>query len=246
MAPLDRHPLARAALLLTLPLLGCAGTQPGFDVPDGYERVYGQDFTTKGGRNELHVSDPDAWDWFMDAQTAATWIEARMGSDYRPPYRSPHTIALIRDLEVGDFVYELDVRNTAPASRGSHRDSCFFFGWQDPANFYYVHLAPAVDDEHANNVFLVDDAARRRIAEKATKPVQWDDAWHRVRIERTLADGTIRVYFDDMETPVIETQDSTHGWGRLGFGTFDDAGRFTNIQVFAPEARVEQHANPFE
>lgn len=235
----------RRVLLLAMPLVAC-GTLPGDnDIPKGYERVYGQDFAVKGARYELDVSDPKAWEWHMDSQATSTWIEAARGSDYQPPHRSPHTIALIRNLEVRDFVFELDVMNTAPASRGGHRDLCFFFGWQDPANFYYVHLAPGPDD-HAHNVFLVDDAARRRVGEVPAQGIDWGEGWHRVRLERTLEDGMIRVYFDDMQTPVVEALDTTHGWGRLGFGTFDDSGRYTDVQVFAPELRRVQDANPFE
>jgi hypothetical protein len=235
----------RGVLLITLSLVGCGTTSSGLEIPKGYERVYGQDFATKGGRNELDVSDPKAWAWHMDADARSTWIEASSPSEYQPPFRSPHTIALIRDLEVGDFVFELEILNTAPASRGAHRDLCLFFGWQDPANFYYVHLAPGPDD-HAHNVFLVDDAARRRIADVAAQGIDWGDGWHKVRLERSLEDGSVRVFFDDMETPVLVAADRTHGWGRLGFGTFDDSGRYTNIQVFAPEFGWVDHQNPFE
>lgn len=240
----------RSACLLLPLLAACAASPSGWDLPPGYERVHGQDFSIQGAVDELHLSDPAAWGWHMDEaileedSARATWIEAERGSDYEPPHRSPHTIALLEGFEVGDFVYQLDVENTAPASRGAHRDLCFVFGFQDPANYYYVHLAPGPDD-HAHNVFLVDDAARRRVAPVPENGIEWGSGWHRVRIERTLADGVVRVYFDDLETPVIEANDSTHGWGRLGFGTFDDTGRFTNVQVFAPAVRRVEHENPF-
>ena len=233
------------SILLVLSLTACGSLPDGNNVPSGYERVYGQDFAFKGGRYELDVSDPSAWEWHLDAEARQTWFEAARGSDYQPPHRSPHTIALVRNLEVGDFVFELDVMNTAPASRGGHRDLCFFFGWQDPANFYYVHLAPGPDD-HAHNAFVVDDAARRRVGDVAAEGIDWGEGWHHVRLERTLEDGLIRVYFDDMQVPVIEATDRSHGWGRLGFGTFDDSGRYTNVQVFAPEMRRVEHENPFE
>ena len=236
---------------LALALVGCAGTgvDDGWDVPDGYARVYGQDFATKGARNEFHFTDEGAWGWHMDTTGAEgvehfTWLEAERGSDYSPPYRSPLTIALIRNIEVGDFVFELDVKNTAPESRGAHRDLCFFFGFQGPANFYYIHLAPG-PDKNAHNIFKVDDAARRNIAEVSATGIDWGTGWHHVRIERELASGAIRIFFDDMQTPVIEAADTTHGIGRIGVGTFDDSGCYTNFSIFAPAVEHTQHVNPF-
>lgn len=235
---------------LALVLCACQTTDDGWDVPDGYARVYGQDFATKGARDEFHFSDEAAWGWHMDRSEDSdvqhfTWLEAERPSKYEPPHRSPLTIALIRNIEVGDFIFELDVKNTAPESRGAHRDLCFFFGFQDPANFYYIHLAPG-PDEHAHNIFKVDDAARRRVAEVAATGIDWGTGWHHVRIERVLVSGAIRVFFDDMQTPVIEATDTTHGVGRLGVGTFDDSGCYTNFSIFAPAVEHHQHANPFQ
>lgn len=240
----------RAVACLAL-LAACGTVEERSDLPEGYETVYRQDFATKGTRHELHVSDADAWAWRMDGEDPlrATYMEIGQRSDYSPPHRSPTSIALIAGIEVGSFIYELDVWNTAPVSRGAHRDLCFFFNFQDPANFYYCHLAPG-PDEHAHNVFLVDDAARRRIADVAEEGITWDrdqyadGNWHRVRIERDLESGLIRVSFDG--EVVIETTDTTHGVGRMGFGTFDDSGWFTNVEIHSPDGVRVEHENPFE
>lgn len=117
-----------------------------------------------------------------------------------------------------------------------HRDMCLFFGYQSPQEFYYAHLATAADD-HAHNVFLVNKTPRTKIARSTTKGVDWGlDVWHKVALERRLADGSIRVWFDDMEQPIMVAEDKTFGLGHLGFGSFDDTGRVADIQIWADEA----------
>ena len=67
--------------------------------------------------------------------------------------------------------------------------------------------------------------------------VDWgEDVWHRVRVERSLTGGQIRVFFDDMTTPVLEAVDTTLERGRIGFGSFDDSGRFTDVLLWSPDA----------
>ena len=61
-------------------------------------------------------------------------------SKYQPPHRSPHSIAFLKDVVVGDFDLTVRVQETN-VSAGPHRDLCIFWGYQDPAKFYYVHFA---------------------------------------------------------------------------------------------------------
>ena len=56
------------ALLLALPLVGCASTDLGWDVPEGYDRVYGQDFATQGALAQFDFTEPAAWGWHMDTR----------------------------------------------------------------------------------------------------------------------------------------------------------------------------------
>ena len=92
---------------------------------------------------------------------------------------------------------------------------CLFFGYQDPAHFYYVHLGKKTDD-HANQIFIVNGADRKKISTKTTDGTNWNDDWHSVKIVRKVADGSIEVYFDDMKTPVMTAtrQDVHLGPGR--------------------------------
>lgn len=147
-------------------------------------------------------------------------------SDYKPPHRSPLNISLLNDVSVGDFVLEADVKSTARDY--SHRSMCLFFGYRDPANFYYVHFGKQMDD-HANQIFIVNDAPRTKISIKTNDGTPWDDEWHHVKIVRTVDDGAIAVYFDDMETPVMTATDKTFATGQIGLGTFDDTGVWDNV-----------------
>jgi hypothetical protein len=111
-----------------------------------------------------------------------------------------------------------------------HRDLCFFFGYQDSSHFYYVHLA-TVADPHANSIFLVNGAPRVSIAQKRTNGTDWKTGFHRIRIVRNVETGTIRVYFNDMKVPVMETVDKTFLVGEVGLGSFDDTGDFDNLSI---------------
>ncbi len=108
------------------------------------------------------------------------------------------------------------------------------FGMKDPSNFYYTHLA-TTPDPHAHNIFLVNDEPRVAIADTASEGVAWgDNQWHRVKIERSLEDGSIKIYFDDMDTPIMQTTDTHFDYGYIGFGSFDDTGRIDNIRIWGP------------
>lgn len=87
-------------------------------------------------------------------------------------------------------------------------------------------------DDHANQIFIVNNADRTKTSTKTSAGTQWKDAtWHNVKVERNVKDGMIRVYFDDMEKPVMEAKDTTFVWGQVGVGSFDDTGKFDDIQV---------------
>lgn len=179
---------------------------------------------------EWTMSDSSAWKSVHDAMGDA--IELFKQSDYKPDVRSPLNIALLRDSWVGDFTLNLEALQTS--KEYGHRDLCLFFGFQNPTQFYYVHMATAADD-HAHNIFLVDHAPRRAIAGTTTKGIDWGtNAWHHIRLERSLGEGAIRVYFDDLAKPIMTAQDKTFGEGAIGVGSFDDTGKFRAIHLHAP------------
>ena len=132
-------------------------------------------------------------------------LELTRQSNYKPAVRSPFNIALLTDKGWGDVIFEADCQQTG--KEYGHRDMVFVYGYQDPSHFYYTHIATAADD-HAHNCFIVNAAPRVKFASEVTKGVNWGlGVWHHVRIVRKASDGTVRVYFDDMEKP-------DHDWNR--------------------------------
>jgi hypothetical protein len=148
-------------------------------------------------------------------------------SDYKPKYRSPWSFALLKDVEVTDFELSFKCQETH-VDAGPHRDLCVFWGYQDPNHFYYAHLG-AKADPHACQIFIVNDAPRTMITVDQAQGTPWTEHWHKVKVERTVADGSMKVYFDDMEKPYMTAKDKTFTWGQVGIGTFDDHGNFDDV-----------------
>ena len=202
----------RLPFLFALILCGCAGDAT----------LYEQSFENDAVLAQFEFTDADAWRW-SDAG-GVTSLELFQQSEYAPPVRSPHNIALL-PMTVGDFVLEVDCQQTG--REYGHRDLCLFFGYQDPSHYYYTHLA-TTPDQNAHNIFLVDGAPRRNLADVAKEGVDWgQEVWHTVRLER--AGDSIRVWFDGRL--VREARDSTFPTGRLGLGSFDDTGRFARLRI---------------
>ncbi|MEM6379603.1 MAG: hypothetical protein AAF705_15470, partial [Bacteroidota bacterium] len=94
----------------------------------------------------------------------------------------------------------------------------------------------------ANNIFLVNDEPRIKIASKTTNGTDWGatNSWHTARIVRNSQTGSILIYFDDWEKPIMEANDLHFPTGRVGFGSFDDTGQFDEIKIWAPTTLSEK------
>ena len=187
------------------------------------------------GRDNWCTTDPDDAEpvWMVQRAPSASrpnhMLRVSGKSKYQPPYRSPHSIALLKDHIVGDFEITAKVQNTN-VKAGDHRDLCFFWGYQDPAHFYYVHLG-AKPDPHSCQIFIVNDAPRTMITQNKSKGTPWTDGWHQVKIVRDTESGKMEVYFDDMQSPIMTATDKSFTWGRVGVGTFDDHGNFDEFEL---------------
>lgn len=165
-------------------------------------------------------------------------------ADYEPPHRSPRAIALVDGTEYRSFTLDLEMMQTG--REYGHRDLCLVFGFESAARYYYVHMA-TTPDANAHNVFLVDGAPRRNLLPAQERGVEWgQEEWHHVRLVRDVDAGTVRVYFDDMTEPVLQAEDTTIEWGRIGFGSFDDTGRFRRPVIRDAQSRpVDPAGSPF-
>jgi hypothetical protein len=225
------------AVLVAAALAGSA--LPADDaVPAGYKDLYRQDLARPDAVKDFVFSDPGVWKHGTD-KDGTGFLELaydRKGykSPYSPKHRSPIHIALVADKVFTDFVLDCELQSTTEPY--GHQDLCLYFGFTDPQKYYYVHVARAADP-NAHNVFIVNDAPRKNIAKETTKGVDWKaGTWHKVRLVRDTAQGTIEVYFDDLSKPVMRAEDKTFLSGHVGFGSFDDTGRVRNVRVRGPKA----------
>jgi hypothetical protein len=184
------------------------------------------------GMDRWQTTDPDptklVWQIIPGGERERNHVLRVTGiSDYKPPHRSPWSIAWLKDIKVTDFELTAHVQSTAP-NAGPHRDLVLAWGCQDPDHFYYVHYG-AKPDEHACQVFIVDGADRKKITVDQATGTPWTDGWHDVKIVRHVTDGTMAAYFDDMTKPLMTARDKTFTWGQVGIGTFDDNGNFDDI-----------------
>ena len=210
-------------LLFAMLCLGtCLATLPAGDTK--LPLLFEDDF--EKGAERWQPGDPAAWKLVKLAKGQG-YNQFQL-SKVKTPFRSPFNYSLVKDLQVTDFVLEAKARSTG--KDGAHRDMCVFFGWQDPAHHYYVHMAKATDDR-ANQIFIVNGADRVKISTKTTKGTPWDDQWHHVKVVRKVADGLIEIYWDDMKTPIMTAMDKTFTWGQLGVGSFDDSGLWDDVKV---------------
>jgi hypothetical protein len=159
-------------------------------------------------------------------------------SKYQPPYRSPHSIAWLKDIKVGDFELTARVQNTNP-SGGNHRDLCVFWGRQSPSEFYYVHFGQKADPD-ACQVFIVNNAKRTPITKDEAEGTPWSEGWHDIKVTRDVESGQVNVYFDDMTTPLMTAEDTTFGAGDIGLGTFDDSGNFDDVVLRGKRVTIDQ------
>jgi hypothetical protein len=145
------------------------------------------------------------------------------------PIRRPAALAILKSEPLKDVTFSVELKSTAPENLDV-RDVQVIVGYQSPSQFYYIHLSAKTDGVH-NGIFLVNNADRRRLDEPTSRPRLVDQAWHRVRVERKISDGSIQVFVDNDPSPALSTTDRTLIWGRVGIGSFDETGEFRAIEV---------------
>lgn len=219
-----RSPVSLARSTLLLAALGACASP-------GRERALGsRDWTLPaelhGARLSFELSDPPAFEW-REGERGPELVLAR-AAQYAPPVRAPQAIALFTETAFDEFVLEVELAQTG--REYAHRDLCLFFGYRGPAQFGYVHLASAAD-ENAHGVFLVDGAPRRQVTTSRSTGVAWGEpgTWHKVRLERRA--GRVRVWFDGSGEPVLEAEAAPFAPGFLGFGSFDDVGAMRALTI---------------
>jgi hypothetical protein len=215
---------------------GCTADRPAAQssmppaIPSGYKLVYSSDFSKPGAMDQFRYPDPKAWR-ISNGPGGAT-LELFGEGDYRNKIRSPFNFALLKDKVFTDVVIDAEACSTVQPY--PHQDMCIIYGFNNPNQFYYTHIAIA-PDPHAHNCFIVNNADRLAIGKEVSAGVTWGvNQWHHVRIVRKGSTGQTLVYFDDMSKPIMQADDKTFPAGYIGFGSFDDKGKYRNIRVYAP------------
>jgi hypothetical protein len=190
---------------------------------DKFPIVFQEDFAR--GAEHWQPQDPAQWQ-VKKLDGGRVYSQFKKESAFKPPHRAPFNVSLLKDVVVSDMEFTGRVKSTHPDY--GHRDAVVVFGYQDPAHLYYVHLGKQAD-EHANQIFIVNGADRKKISITSTSGTNWDDNWHTVKVVRKPTDGAIEIYFDEMQKPVMTANDKTFTHGRIGVGTFDDTADWDDI-----------------
>ena len=183
------------------------------------------------GADKWQPTDPSAWK-ILKTERGKVYSLVKRKSKYKPKHRSPHSIALLKDVKVGDFVLAVKIKSTRDT--GNHRDACLFFNYQDPTHFYYVHFSASSDGLH-NIIGLVNGADRAKINREPAGETEFrltDREWHDFKVTYDAETAEIQAFLDDMATPIITASDSTLPHGLVGVGSFDDTGSFDDLKLF--------------
>ena len=230
--------LLTAKMRFLLSILCATTSLTGIAHAEALPLLHRDDF--EGGMKHWRTTDDNFWKVIpLERDGKRTHVLRVTGkSKYQPPVRSPHSIAWLKGRYVGDFELTVRAENTN-FKAGGHRDLCLFWGRQDASHFYYVHFG-AKADPHSCQIFIVNDRPRTKITVKEVKGTPWgeDRQWHTLRVRRSVAEGTIEVYFDDMKKPHMTAKDDTFKWGEVGLGTFDDNGNFDDFELRGVEIRL--------
>lgn len=214
------------AFSLTLPNVCLRAVESEADKQSqGMPLVFSEDF--EQGSQRWETTDDTSWALHKDGDNQVFGLNRRI-SNYEPKVRSPHNIAMIKDVQLADFVLIYKVKSVKDT--GNHRDCCTFFGHQDPTHFYYVHLG-AKPDSASGQIMIVNNEPRKPLTNNK-RLVPWDDKWHTVKVVRDCDEGSIEVYFDDMDNPLMKAVDKTFGKGRIGIGSFDDQNDYDDIRLY--------------
>ena len=178
----------------------------------------------------------DAWqfpfpeDWVVKEEGPLHFLHMLRNREPLVP-RRPQQFALVKGITVGSFTLETRVRREGSSL-------LIAFNYVDTLHFYYTHLSkdPGRKIDVHNGIFLVDGAPRRRIAGLEAAPALPDKNWHKVRVQRDVNSGSIKVFVDDESQPRFSVVDNTFKCGQVGLGSFDETGDFTDVKLSSKDA----------
>jgi hypothetical protein len=215
---------AAAVLLLAvsagfLPTAPSYGDSVGLSIHDNFE---------SGNLAAWEMPFPE--DWEVLKEGSLPYLHMKRS---RPPVEPRHPVqfALLKGVNAGNFDLKVKVRRAGGSM-------IVVFDYVDPLHFYYVHLSENSGTQIAvhNGIFIVDGAARRRIAGMEASAALPDQSWHDVRIVRDASSGSIQVLLEKESSPRFSAIDRTFPRGKIGLGSFDESGDFARFQLDSEDA----------
>ena len=192
--------------------------------PRSGEAVFKDNF--KNGINPAwSPKTPDKWK--LAEEGKSRFYQLIEPGEHDAGFMRPTEYSLVEHLVYTDFTLKCKLRCDAPVER-RYRDAVIVFGYQDDTHFYYVHFSNISDDLH-NGIILVNGDHRRRLNANTPEPTLTDREFHKAKLKRDTVTGDIKVYFDGKL--IMEALDTTFIAGKVGVGSFDDAGSFDDVSV---------------
>ena len=185
------------------------------------------DFVTPAELAAWQMDRPDDWEILKEGSMGYLHMK-RAGEPGVP--RRPLQFARLKDVDAGSFTLRVKARRL-------QKSLIVVFAYTDTLHFYYAHISsdPGSESLPHNGIFIVDGAARRRIAGAGSRPVLPDQAWHDVKVVRDVPSGSIQVFVDGESAPRFSVVDHTFTHGLVGLGSFDETGDFAHFQLSGKE-----------
>ena len=215
--------------------ISCVSVFAQNDAFEAYNVVYSQNFSKEKCLHDFDFSDASKWLISKNGVTGKALKCLGQGS-YESKYNSPSVMAVLKAFELKDFVLEMDVMQNGKDY--SLLDFCIFFGIKDADHYCYAQLANKADKKN-HNLFTVDGAKPQRMSSSANKGVFWGmTKWQHIRMERTLSDKKVKVYFNGQL--IFEISDESFLSWHVGFGSTNSAVKIDNFKLSAPTSRSNE------
>ena len=222
----SRTDMLLAVLVLCLAALSTFATS--FPARPAPRTINFRDNFSSGKLDTWQLPFPE--DWVVKQEGPLHYLHMLRSREPLVP-RRPQQFALLKGITVGSFTLETRVRREG-------RSMLIVFNYVDTLHFYYTHLSvdPGAKVAVHNGIFMVDGAPRRRIAGLEAAPALPDTNWHKVRVQRDVTSGWIKVFVDDEPQPRFSVVDKTFKCGQVGLGSFDETGDFADVKLTSKDA----------
>jgi hypothetical protein len=215
--------LPATSLLLTLILLSCLpSTLPAQDTLEVFGRKW---------------SVPIGADWKI-ADGALHLLVQRPSTQPRRP--SQYALADTPDLL--KVTIEAEMQPELKALRNRRNSLIIVYAWRDKDHFNYAHLSVDAAKQVAvhNGIFHVYGGDRVRISSTEGPASLTADQWHKVKLVYDGSTGRVDVWVDGQTSASLRGVDMSLGAGKVGIGSFFDAGQFRNVRISGVTASGEK------